>query len=320
MRASSLASLTIAALAIAAPARAALEDAGCTDCLGQRGPAGAPLVVALHGDNAPAYHKQFARSLAPAALRANVSLFAPRCPRDLGCTTASFWQWEMTRTHDPDWLGARVDEAIARYAADPKRVVAVGYSGGATYLGYYAPSHPDRFAAIAHVSGGSLFGVPACPSIKYPVLFFLGATDPMMPYTGPLRAYYDDCGGHEVVWKTERGVSHVGMLDRLANGGADEVIAWLVSHATVPAPPTAPVAGPTTTATATGEAHRTANDAPAPSATATTVVAPPATEPTPRAGCTCAIGERETPGAPIAAALALVAFLARLSRRARQRA
>ncbi len=219
---------------------------------------------APHGDNAPAYHKKFVQSLAPAALRANVSLFAPRCPRDLGCTTASFWQWEMTRSHDPDWLGARIDEAIARYAADPKRVVAVGYSGGATYLGYYASSHPERFVAVAHVSGGSTFGVTACPSIKYPVLFYLGATrsdDPV--YRGRSRAYLRRVRrARDVVWRAERGVTHVGMLDRLANGGADDVIAWLVAHAGAPAPaPPAPT--PRATVTSTSETPATPSRAPA---------------------------------------------------------
>ena len=193
VRASSvMASVFVAAVTTtAAAARAALEDAGCADCLGQRGPKGAPLVVALHGDNAPAYHKKFAQALAPAA-RARTSRSLRRAVRrrprlhDRELLAVR----EMSGRHDAAWLGARIDEAILRYEADPKRVVAVGYSGGATYLGYLPRALAPRALRrrVAHVSRAARSSASRVRPSKYPVLFYLGATDPMMPYTTPLRA------------------------------------------------------------------------------------------------------------------------------------
>ena len=113
---------------------------------------------------------------------------------------------------------------------DPARVYAAGYSGGATYLGWYVPTFPERFAAVLHIAGGVPWGTP-CPRCPVHVLFTLGAGDPMLvPYTRPLRDYYEGCGGNEVVWETLPGVSHEGILGLVQGGKGDGLLAWLLSH------------------------------------------------------------------------------------------
>jgi predicted esterase len=226
--------LTWTAVASGQPddARRPIEPPLCAGCV-LRVPPGAddrprPLLVALHGDGGAML--PLVRAWQKATDRAGVIFFAPRCPRELGCTTQSFWKWLGGPGHDPRWLGGLIDAIAARHAIDPTRVYATGYSGGATYLGWYVPKHPDRFAAVAHVAGGAPWGVP-CPACKVPVLFVLGATDPMIvPYTAPLRRYYDACGGHEVAWETLPGVTHESILGNLQAGRAETILSWLLAR------------------------------------------------------------------------------------------
>jgi hypothetical protein len=251
-----------------------------------------------------------------------VLLFAPRCPRELGCKAGSWWQWLATSDHDPAWLGAQIDAVAARHPVDPARVYAAGYSGGATYLGWYVPAFPARFAAVAHVAGGSPLG-GRCPACKTPVRFDIGAVDPMIePYTGPLRRWYEACGGHELVWNVLPGVTHEGIIDVLQAGRAKEILAWLLARpaACLPADAGAGDAG--------GDAEAgvvDAGEAPgAPAPEVPPVAAPPADLPRGAAvradaGCACGRGGASAPGTQAAAAGTALAVLAVGRRRRRAR-
>lgn len=233
MRARSTLAALATTLAIPSPANAqAQADFPCPGCIlhvptsAASGPR--PLLVALHGDGGAML--PLVRAWRDACDAAGVILLAPRCPRELGCTTQSYWQWLAGRGHDDAWLGGLVDAVAARHDVDPARVFATGYSGGATYLGWYVPKHPRRFAAVAHVAGGAPLG-GACPTCKVPVLFTIGATDPMIePYTAPLRRYYEACGGHEITWQVLPGVTHESILGHLQAGRAKEILAWLLAR------------------------------------------------------------------------------------------
>ena len=186
-----------------------------------------PLLIALHGDDGGT-GKLF-RALRPACEQERVYLVSLRCPVELGCRT-SYWQWHGTSTHDPGWIHAQIAATQARFAVDPARIYAAGYSGGATYLGWYVPTFPREFAAIAHIAGGMPWGTP-CPTCKVPVFFTLGAGDPMLvPYTRPLRDYYEACGGHEIAWQTLPGVTHEGIIPPVQAGKGKEILAWLLAH------------------------------------------------------------------------------------------
>lgn len=222
--------LLVASSARPEPAGETLEGWPCKGCV-TFAPAGdaspRPLLAALHGDDA-ATGKLF-RALRPACEQERVILVSLRCPIELGCKT-SYWQWHGTSTHDPGWIGAQIAAAKARFSVDPARIYAAGYSGGATYLGWYVPTHPGDFAAVAHLAGGMPWGT-RCPDCKVPVLFTLGATDPMLgPYTRPLRDYYEACGGHEIVWQTLPGVTHESIIPTVQAGKGKEIVAWLLGH------------------------------------------------------------------------------------------
>jgi predicted peptidase len=71
-----------------------------------------------------------------------------------------------------------LDQVLARYKGDPKRVYLTGISLGGFGTWYLAAKHPERFAAMAPVVG---FGVPsqAAPiaSAKLPLWVFAGGRD-----------------------------------------------------------------------------------------------------------------------------------------------
>jgi poly(3-hydroxybutyrate) depolymerase len=229
-------------LLLAAPAARALPGelrkdwpcAGCSTVL----PAGAspagprPLLVALHGDanGDPSAAAKVLRALRPASEEAGVILLVLRCPVEKGCRSGSFWRWMISGDHDGRWVGAQIDAVAASVPVDAARVYAAGYSGGASYLGWYVPTFPERFAAVAHIAGGVPWGTP-CPRCPVHVRFTLGVGDPMLvPYTRPLRDYYEACGGNEVVWETLPGVSHEGILGVVQGGKGSSLLAWLLEH------------------------------------------------------------------------------------------
>jgi predicted peptidase len=91
----------------------------------------------------------------------------PQCPAD------DVWG-------DPEGLLALVDEVSASHAIDPDRIYLVGYSMGGTGAWRLALAHPERFAAVAPMSG---YADPARASrLKgVPIWVFHGAQDTRVP-------------------------------------------------------------------------------------------------------------------------------------------
>src|SRR5262249_8198989 len=123
--------LVVAAAPSTVLAQPSAEDPPCAGCVVLM-PAGAPtapmpLLVVLHGDDgSPA---RLVSTWKRAASDAGVVLFAPRCPKDEGCS-GSWWRWRG----DPAWLERHVSAIEAKYPIDPERRFLAGWSGGATYL------------------------------------------------------------------------------------------------------------------------------------------------------------------------------------------
>lgn len=156
-------------------------------------------------------------------------LLSLRCPQDKGCHS-SWWQWYLGSKHEDGWVAAQVESVRAQYPLEPKRIYAAGYSGGASYLGYYAPAHPGLFAAVSHVAGGVRFA-SSCSRCKTPVHFLIGGQDPMIPlHTDALRRWYLDCGGHTLVWNVLPGVTHDSIVGLLQASRARELVDWLMQH------------------------------------------------------------------------------------------
>jgi len=183
----------------------------------------APLLVVLHGDLGDV--SRMTRVWQKAALGQGMVLTSLLCPRDKGCQN-SWWKWYLSSLHDPSWLGEQIDGLSREIPIDPGRVYAAGYSGGASYLGYYGPTHSERFASIAYVAGGVQF-VSECSKSRTPVLFLIGNQDPMLSlYVNRLHAWYEGCG-NPVTWRVLPGVTHDGIVPLLQASRAVEVVEWM---------------------------------------------------------------------------------------------
>jgi predicted peptidase len=82
-------------------------------------------------------------------------------------------------------LGALLDDIVARYSVDPRRIYLSGLSMGGYGTWHLAARYPDRFAALAPICGG---GLPSCGfpekarSLRdVPVWAFHGALDTIVP-------------------------------------------------------------------------------------------------------------------------------------------
>src|SRR4029079_16891244 len=93
---------------------------------------------------------------------------------------------------------------------DAARIVLVGWSGGATYIGMHAQAWSDRFAAIVIHGGGqgtlgdrcAAIGIhgggqaplaDGCPSRALPAYFLVGDKNPLHGLAKDLRDWWQTC-------------------------------------------------------------------------------------------------------------------------------
>jgi polyhydroxybutyrate depolymerase len=126
---------------------------------------------------------------------------------------------------DVAFVRALIDVLVRRYAIDPRRIYATGFSNGASFTQYLGCRLADRIAAIAPVSGFlPVEDAAACrPSRAISVLEIGGTADPIEPYAG--------------------GNVRIGALDRGDVLGAVATIArWAANAGCAPAPRVDPIA------------------------------------------------------------------------------
>lgn len=146
---------------------------------------------------------------------------SPQCPEN------SFWPLE----HDA--LLAVLDEIVASYRVDNKRVYLTGLSMGGYGTWSLGSLYPERFAAIAPVCGG---GIPSLVKglVHTPVWAFHGAKDDVVKLeesermVDALRA----CGGN-VKLTVYPEADHDSWSETYAN---PELYSWLLNHLLTPEP------------------------------------------------------------------------------------
>ncbi|HUJ63678.1 MAG TPA: PHB depolymerase family esterase [Kofleriaceae bacterium] len=181
-----------------------------------------PLVVVLHGDreHAPAAAARWRARVA----RRGWALLALECPHDLGCGD-SFWKWDG----DPAWVVAQVAAIARQRAIDPARIYLVGWSGGASYIGWRAQAWPATFAAVVFHGGGMAPGDDACPERALPAYFLVGDKNPLHGLARALRGYFDGCK-QDVVWDVIAGADHAKEEAALTARKADTILDWLAAR------------------------------------------------------------------------------------------
>ncbi len=138
-----------------------------------------PLIVFLHGAG------ERGTNLARVAVHGPPKIAAARpdfpfvviSPQ---CADGDFWQVPA--------LEALLDDALRRYAVDPRRVYLTGLSMGGSGTWAWATAHPERFAAIVPICGGGdpvplmvAGGARKEALARLPVWAFHGARDTVVP-------------------------------------------------------------------------------------------------------------------------------------------
>jgi polyhydroxybutyrate depolymerase len=214
------------------PAARRLADWPCKGCVVELPPGHDPakrwpLLVVLHGDSADV--AAVTAAWRPHAAARGLALFAPRCPRAEGCRD-SWWQWGG----DPAWLLRQIDAVAARLNVDPGRVVAAGWSGGATYLGMFVQRLAPRLAGLAWIGGGH---PPTesreCAAHRPPLYVLIGALDSMRQYAKPGSEFLRGCR-HEVAWDERRRTGHRDALRLVGKADGGKVLDWLLARTRPP--------------------------------------------------------------------------------------
>lgn len=136
-----------------------------------------PIIIALHGDEGhPNNMKSFWEDLW--RTKQDFIFIAPECPVGI-CNKRGVNTWSKGGYNGSEpqglWLRGVIDQVVAKYAVDEKRIYAVGYSGGSIFLGYQGfKMFQDVFAGIQWFCGGvnetedQVYKEPENPDCKVP--------------------------------------------------------------------------------------------------------------------------------------------------------
>jgi polyhydroxybutyrate depolymerase len=148
-----------------------------------------PLILALHGFGGNGFQHQAYFGLGKLVDMDEALMIAPD-----GITDSSgrqFWNADSQccdfggkNPDDVGYLGKLVDDIIAAWPVDKKRVVIIGHSNGG-YMAYrMACERPDVITAIAGLAGAASSTPSACtPGRSVNVLHIHGTADAVVPYS-----------------------------------------------------------------------------------------------------------------------------------------
>jgi predicted peptidase len=179
-----------------------------------------PLMVFLHGAGERGNDLNRVKKYGPPMIVEEAPdfpfvLVSPQCP------AGQHW--------DPRRLMALVDDLVARYRIDRRRIVLTGASLGAFGAWATAAANPDRFAALVPVCG---WGNPAlAPRLRdVPVWMFHGEEDRVVPISGSLEMLDAILSaGGDARFTSYPGIGHDAWTEAYAT---PELYAWLLERRT----------------------------------------------------------------------------------------
>jgi hypothetical protein len=177
-----------------------------------------PLIVILHGDREHA--KPAAARWHAGVAKRGWALLAIDCPQALGCKD-SWWRWDG----DPKYVLDRI--AAVKKQRAITRVALVGWSGGASYIGWRAQAWTGIDRIVIH-GGGMAPSSDACVAGP-PIYFLVGDKNPLHHLAIALRDYFTGCK-REVTFDLVRGGDHVGEAAALTPARTKVILDWMVAH------------------------------------------------------------------------------------------
>ena len=149
-----------------------------------------PLLLLLHGFTASGGLQNFYMGISNQVNKQGVILVTPDGKKD----KAGLQYWNATPAccdfgnsgvDDVAYLTSLIDEAVATYNADPKRVYMLGHSNGGFMAYRMACDRADKVTAIASLAGATFLKDGKCkPSQAVNVLQIHGTLDPVVGYLG----------------------------------------------------------------------------------------------------------------------------------------
>ncbi len=193
-----------------------------------------PLIVFLHGSGDPEFDSEFVLSFGlPAVLELGEEPpgfdFVVVSPQAQGNT--AFWQNGQIDTID-DLL----QHVLDTYLVDPDRVYLTGLSMGGYSSWYLATADPERYAAMASLSGSGYQDIQSLPTdfvcrLKpVPVWGIHGVQDAIASYSvvESLVDYYQDVCDTTVEWTAYQDAGHFETYERAYRDPA--LYDWFLAH------------------------------------------------------------------------------------------
>jgi len=142
-----------------------------------------PLVFNLHGYTSNATQQQAYTNFMPIA---DTAKFIMVLPEGTNPTGPQYWNAGFgPGANDVLYMSDLIDSLDLNYNIDLNSVYSCGMSNGGIMSYYLACNLPNRFAAIASVTGSMLNGWFTCvPGRPFPVMEIHGTNDATVPYLG----------------------------------------------------------------------------------------------------------------------------------------
>lgn len=174
----------------AQPGSACPADRGCSVTSGSyriivppQAAAGRPVgaILYFHGYQGSAEEVIADPVFAAVARRLGVALVAP----DGAGHSWSFPGSPAKQRDEFAFVGQVLDDVVARFPIDPRRILASGFSQGGSMVWSLACRTPRRFAAFAPIAGAFWEPLPAsCESPRPPLIHVHGTSDMTVPLAG----------------------------------------------------------------------------------------------------------------------------------------
>lgn len=183
---------------IAASLAAALPTVACgpdTDCVidGGRtyriavpdGPGPYGAILFMHGYKGSAAGEMANGAMRDMARRLGVALIAPKSGGDDWLIRNAPHRGLTDDDLELRYFDALLADVTTRFAVDPQRILAAGFSAGGMMTWTLACDRADRFAAFVAISGTFWAPIPAsCPSPAVDLVHIHGTADVVVPMTG----------------------------------------------------------------------------------------------------------------------------------------
>ena len=165
-----------------------------------------PLLISCHGMNQDANYQKGMMDLAPIA---DTAKFVTVFPEGEGKS------WDISGKKDINFILKIIDVMVEKYDIDPGCVYLSGFSMGGMFTYHAMNLIADRIAAFAPISGYTMGGVTANPSVRpIPIIHTHGTSDDVVTFSNVKSnlnkwIQHDGCPSSAKVIKNYRGTPHI---------------------------------------------------------------------------------------------------------------